>query len=128
MPGQLGRDSLVILTATIHVRQFLESTSPLVKVVVVLILVGGGGGEGAQGGGIRAAALVVKNQQGVVGRGSRVSVGSLQVLGKQRAAVSIDWMETLASDLGFDKSVHLPSLYTHPHLHISTSPHRHFSS
>lgn len=73
--------SLVILTATIHVSQFLESTSPLGKVVVVLVLIRGGGGEGAQGGSIRATALVVKHQQGVVGRSSGVCVGSFQVLG-----------------------------------------------
>lgn len=53
--------SLVVLTATIHVSQFLESISPFVKVVVVLVLVGGGGSEGAQGGSIRAIALIVKH-------------------------------------------------------------------
>lgn len=78
-----GQSPLVSHTSPVQVCQLLEAAAPLVQVVVVLVLTGGRGTEGAEGAPLGAPALVVKDQQGVIGRRRGVQVGSLQVLGEK---------------------------------------------
>lgn len=78
-----GQSPLVSHASPVQVCQLLEAAAPLVQVVVVLVLTGGRGVEGAEGAPLGAPTLVVKDQQGVVGRRRGVQVSSLQVLGEK---------------------------------------------
>lgn len=73
---------LLLLASSVHVGQLPEAAAPVVQVVVILVPVGAGRLDGAEGAGLRATALVVKHQQGVVGRCCGVRIGRLQVLRK----------------------------------------------
>lgn len=74
---------LVILAASIHVRQLLEATAPFVQVVIILVLVWLRGIQGAQTSSFRAASFIIKHQQRVIGWGGGVTISCLQVLKKE---------------------------------------------
>lgn len=69
----------VVVSSAVEVSQLLEAGAPVVEVVVVLVPCAGGV-EGADGADRRAAALVVKHQEGVIGRGRGVIVCRPQTL------------------------------------------------
>lgn len=70
---------LVVLTASVHVRQLLEAIAPLVQVVIVLVLVRLRGVQGAQTSSFGTTAFVIKHQQRVIRWGSGVTISCLQV-------------------------------------------------
>ena len=70
---------LILHSSPVHVGQLLEAGAPVVEVVIVLVP-RAGGIEGADRAGGGAAALVVKHQQGVVGRSRGVVVSRPQPL------------------------------------------------
>lgn len=70
---------LIIIPSPVHVSQLLEAGSPVIEVVIVLVPCAGGV-ERANRAGSGAAALIVKNQQGVIWRSCGVVVCSSQTL------------------------------------------------
>ncbi len=74
---------LIVIPSSIHVGQLLEAGAPVVEVVIVLVPCAGGV-EGANGTGGRAAALIVKHQQGVIRRSCGVIVCRSQTLNRTK--------------------------------------------
>lgn len=85
---RLGRGRLVLLAASVHVRQLPEPGPPVVQVSVVLVPGAGRvqGADGARGG---PAALVVEDQQRVIGRCRGVVVGCAESLGAVETRVRV---------------------------------------
>lgn len=77
------RAFLIIIPSPVHVGQLLEAGSPVIEVVIVLVP-RAGGVKRADRAGSGAAALIVKNQQGVVRRSCGVVVCSSQTLKRKR--------------------------------------------
>lgn len=80
-PRPAGRS---VVAAAVHVRQLLEAGSPVIQVVIVLVPAATGGVERAQGAGRGAAALVVEDQERVIGWSCGVVVSSFKALGWER--------------------------------------------
>ena len=74
---------LVILAASIHVRQLLEAVAPFIQVVIVLVLAWLWGVQGAQTSSFGTTSFIIKHQQRVIGWGSGVTISCLQVLQKE---------------------------------------------
>lgn len=74
---------LIIIPSSVHVGQLLEAGTPVVEVVIVLVPCAGGV-EGADRAGGRAAALIVKHQQGVIRRSCGVVVCCSQTLNRKK--------------------------------------------
>lgn len=78
IPPSMGL--VLVVPSTIEVCQLAEARAPVTEVVVVLVSAGRGGVKGAEGASGGATALIVKHQQGVIGRCRGVVVRRPQTL------------------------------------------------